>query len=54
MGVSQLIKNNLINNYNIKSDKVLTIYDLYDLEKIGILTNEKLRMNIRIFLKVRL
>jgi len=40
--VSQEEKNNLINNFNIKPEKIETIYNSIDIEKINILKNEHL------------
>lgn len=40
VAVSNLIKNDLITNYNINENKVLTIYNPYDLEKISNLSQD--------------
>ncbi len=42
VSVSNLIKNDLVNNFNINEDKVFTIYNPYDIEKIEKLSNESI------------
>lgn len=42
VGVSNLIKHDLITNYNIIGNKIVTIYNPYDLQRINILANEKI------------
>ncbi|MSU02125.1 glycosyltransferase [Tissierella pigra] len=42
VGVSNLIKHDLVTNYNIEEKRVLTIYNPYDLKKIEMLSKEKI------------
>ena len=41
--MSDLIKKDLITNYNIMESKVLTIYNPYDLERINYLAEKPIR-----------
>jgi len=47
VAVSKGVKNDLIENYGIKENKIKVIYNLYDLEKIQKLAGEKIENNFK-------